>query len=87
MGCSDEEIEEMGLTYIVEYSRMQWPREDILAVFMNPHYRGPHTVYRAKGHKCVESLIDRVMGEPDGQGLSENSLSSDSAPNVAKEGE
>ena len=62
MECNEEEIEEMGLTFVEEFARMRWPREEIMAIFANPHYRGPHTVYRAKGPAFVSRLIDLVTG-------------------------
>jgi len=62
MECGEEEIEEMGLTFVEEFARMRWPREEIMAVFANPHYRGPHTVYRAKGPAFISGLIDLVTG-------------------------
>lgn len=62
MECNEEEIEEMGLTFVEEFTRMHWPREEIMAIFANPHYRGPHTVYRAKGPAFVSRLIDVVTG-------------------------
>ena len=70
MNCTDEEIEEMGLTFIEEYARMQWTSEDILAVFTDPQFRGPHTVYQAKGRAFVEALIGCVLQAPQsGTGL------------------
>lgn len=62
MECDEEEIEEMGLTFVEEFARMKWPREEIMAIFANPHYRGPHTVYRAKGPIFISGLIDLVTG-------------------------
>lgn len=62
MECDEEEIEEMGLTFVEEFARMRWPREEIMAIFANPHYRGPHTVYRAKGPAFISGLIDLVTG-------------------------
>lgn len=62
MECDEEEIEEMGLTFVEEFARMRWSREEIMAVFANPHYRGPHTVYRAKGPVFISGLIDLVTG-------------------------
>ena len=62
MECDEEEIEEMGLTFVEEFARMRWTREEIMAIFANPHYRGPHTVYRAKGPAFIFRLIDLVTG-------------------------
>lgn len=62
MQANEKDIEEMGLTFVEEYVRMRWPREEIEAVFANPHYRGPHTVYRVKGPAFIAGLIDLVTG-------------------------
>ena len=63
MEADDEAIQDMGLTFIEELARMKWPRADIEAVFSDPFYRGPHTVFRAKGPAFVSQLIDSVLGE------------------------
>ena len=44
MECGEEEIEEMGLTFVEEFARMRRPPEEIMAIFANPHYR--HAVAR-----------------------------------------
>jgi len=62
MECDEEEIEEMGLTFVEEFARMRRPPEEIMAIFANPHYRGPHTVYRVKGPAFISGLIDLVTG-------------------------
>jgi hypothetical protein len=55
-------MEEMGRTFVEELARMRWSREDIMTVFLDPFYRGPHTVFRAKGLGYVTELIDTVLG-------------------------
>ena len=62
MEGDEANIEEMGLTFVEELARMDWSQEEIFAVFADPFYRGPHTVYRAKGPEFVRSLIVAVMG-------------------------
>jgi hypothetical protein len=61
--AGEQAMEEMGRTFVEELARMKWPREDIITVFMDPFYRGPHTVYRSKGLAYVTGLIDSVMGD------------------------
>jgi hypothetical protein len=55
-------MDEMGRTFVEELARMRWSREDIMTVFLDPFYRGPHTVFRSKGLAYVTALIDSVMG-------------------------
>jgi hypothetical protein len=62
IGISDYDMEEMGLTFVEELARMDWSQEEILTIFSDPFYRGPHTVYRAKGAEYVKRLIVSVMG-------------------------
>ncbi len=62
MDSEEEDIEQMGITFVEEFARMQWAREEILEVFTNPFYRAPHSVYRAKGKAFITGLIDCVLG-------------------------
>jgi hypothetical protein len=74
IGIGEDDLEEMGLTFVEELARMDWSQEEILIIFSDPFYRGPHTVYRAKGAEYVKRLIVSVMGsdnptpKPDGPG-------------------
>lgn len=58
----DSDLEAMGLTFVEELARMDWSQEEILTIFSDPFYRGPHTVYRARGAEYVKQLIVAVMG-------------------------
>jgi hypothetical protein len=62
MESDDANIEEMGFTFVEELARMDWSQEEIFTIFSDPFYRGPHTVFRAKGPEFVKSLIFDVMG-------------------------
>jgi hypothetical protein len=63
----DAAMEVMGCTFVEELARMRWSREDILTVFLDPFYRGPHTVLRSKGLAYVTALVDSVVGERQAQ--------------------
>lgn len=62
MGIGEDGMEEIGLTFVEELARMDWSQEEILTIFSDPFYRGPHTVFRAKGAEYVKRLIVSVMG-------------------------
>ena len=64
-GGDADAIEEMGRTFVEELARMGWPREDIIAVFADPFYRGPHTVFRSKGMLFVAALVESILGGQD----------------------
>lgn len=50
----------MAECLVEEYLRMGWPAEELLQVFRNPHYVGPHMVWKAKGEEYVRELIDSL---------------------------
>ncbi len=59
-GPDDEALTEMAWCFVEEYARMGWNGEQILRLFRNPFYRGPHQILRRKGEEFVRSLIEIV---------------------------
>ena len=57
---ANDALDEMARVFIVEFVRMGWTRERILAVFRNPFYRGPYEVYRHRGEAHVRRLLEEV---------------------------
>jgi len=57
----------MGRCFIEELVRMGWSEAQILALFRDPFYRGPHAVYRTRGEACVRQLIAQVYAEWHGE--------------------
>lgn len=57
-------VESMAQTFVEEYLRMGWPREEILAVFQDPFFRGPYSIYRSRGLDYVCSLLDQATRIP-----------------------
>lgn len=55
-----DHIEEMAEAFVIEFKRMRWTDEAILAMFRNPFYAGPHYVYKEKGEQCVIDLIKNI---------------------------
>ncbi len=53
-----DHIAEMAEAFIVEFKRMRWTDEAILAMFRNPFYAGPHYVYKERGEQYIADLVD-----------------------------
>ena len=53
-----DHIAEMAEAFIIEFKRMRWTEEAILAMFRNPFYAGPHYVYKERGEQFVVDLLD-----------------------------
>jgi len=54
-----DHIAEMAEAFIVEFKRMRWPNESILAMFRNPFYAGPYYVFKERGEQYVINLLNR----------------------------
>ena len=53
-----DHIAEMAEAFIIEFKRMRWSNEAILAMFKNPFYAGPHYVYKECGEQYVVDLLN-----------------------------
>ena len=56
-------LEEMGRTFVDEYARIGWNREQLLKLFRDPLYQGPHLIYQARGEAFVSQLIAERVPE------------------------
>lgn len=54
-----DHIGEMAEAFIVEFKRMRWTDEAILALFRNPFFAGPHFVYKQRGEQYVVDLLNK----------------------------
>lgn len=52
---------EMAEVFVEEFLRMHYGARQVLALFRNPHYRGPHGVWCEHGDEFVRALITRVF--------------------------
>ncbi len=59
----DDGLEEMARTFIDEYARMGWNREQLLKLFRDPFYQGPHAIYQATGEAFIQRLIAERIPE------------------------
>ncbi len=55
----------MARSFVEEYAMLGFPPKQILRLFANPYYQGPHGVFMARGEGFVHSLITEVFGEFD----------------------
>lgn len=51
----------MAETFIEEFLRLGYGARQVQALFRNPHYRGPYTVWRKHGDGFVKEVITRVF--------------------------
>ena len=56
----ENSIREMALCFVEEFLRSGWSDEEILRMFRNPVYRGPHLVWREKGSAYVDAVLQEV---------------------------
>ncbi len=67
VGCEvaleEGHLTEMAECFIEEFFRMGYEADSLLALFRNPFYRGPHSVYLARGDGYVKELIGEMVGE------------------------
>lgn len=57
---SEENLHEMALTFAEEFIRGGLGEEEVLALFQNPFYQGPHLVWKAKGREYVRQAIQEA---------------------------
>ena len=65
---TEDELRDMALCFAEEFVRNGWGRERLMAIFKNPVYQGPHWVWKQKGDKFVEKVIQEAfeMWRPEG---------------------
>lgn len=51
---------EMAECFIEEFMRLGYGHKQLLAIFRNPHYVGPHLVWKKRGEPFIVDLIAEV---------------------------
>ncbi len=59
---SEEQLRDMALCFAEEFVREGWDEEQLLGMFQNPLYQGPHLAWKQKGDDFVKSVIDEAIG-------------------------
>ena len=57
----EDTTNEMAETFIEEFMRMGYDHRQILALFRNPHYLGPHMALEKRGEPFIRDLIAEVF--------------------------
>ncbi len=58
---SEEQLRDMALCFAEEFVREGWDEEQLLKMFQNPLYQGPHLAWKQKGDDFVKSVIDEAV--------------------------
>ena len=53
----DGDPEELAGAIVEEFIRMGLSNEELLALFRDPFYAGPHAIWRSRGDEYVQGLI------------------------------
>jgi hypothetical protein len=56
----DAALTEMAWSFVEEYARMGWDREQILRLFRSPSFHLPHRIWQAKGEEFILELAGTV---------------------------
>ena len=60
-----DHVEEMAEAFIIEFKRMRWSNDAIVALFRNPYYAGPHYVYKERGEEFIKQLLAQCTASSD----------------------
>jgi hypothetical protein len=55
--CDEDTLVPMAECFVEEFMRMGYDEKQILGMFMDPFFAGPHMVLKARGGEFIERLI------------------------------
>jgi hypothetical protein len=58
---SAETTREMAAVFADEFARMGYGARQILGLFENPFYAGPHAAWRALGEPAIRAIVDEAV--------------------------
>ena len=58
---SEEHLRDMALCFAEEFVREGWDEKQLLKMFQNPLYQGPHLAWKQKGDDFVKSVINEAI--------------------------
>ncbi len=69
-------LEAMAECFAEEFIRLGHGGDDVLELFRNPHYVGPHKAYRELGEERIAEMINRYerIFRPTGHGLGDRNV-------------
>lgn len=59
-GQSEAQLRDMALCFAEEFVREGWSQDEILKMFQNPFYQGPHLAWKQKGDAFVAGVIEEA---------------------------
>jgi hypothetical protein len=57
----EDTTDDMAECFVEEFMRMGYGHKQILALFRDPHYLGPHMAYEKRGEPFIRALIADVF--------------------------
>ena len=54
---TEGQLRDMALCFAEEFVREGWKEEELMKLFKNPFYHGPHLVWKQRGDDFVRSVI------------------------------
>ncbi len=58
---TEEQLRDMALCFAEEFVREGWKEEELMKLFKNPLYHGPHLVWKQKGDEFVRFVIFEAL--------------------------
>lgn len=58
---TEEQLRDMALCFAEEFVREGWREEQLMKLFKDPFYHGPHLVWKQKGDDFVRSVISEAL--------------------------
>ncbi len=53
---------DMAYTFAEEFARLGYSEQALMALFIDPYYRGAHGAYQALGKEKVEQIVHECVG-------------------------
>ena len=53
---------DMAYTFAEEFARLGYSEQALMALFINPHYRGAHGAYETLGKEKVRQIVQECVG-------------------------
>ena len=60
-GQTEAQLHDMVLCFAEEFIREGWREEQLMEMFQNPFYQGPHLAWKQKGDDYIRSVIQEAM--------------------------
>ena len=58
---SEAQLKDMACCFVEEFAKDGWSEEQLVEMFKNPMYQGPHLVWQQKGETFCRSVVKEVL--------------------------